>query len=223
MEMRKIIFGTYDTAHTGRWTVAALALTQPVYQSYFMDVVGRDGPLDLSTVLTDGEPKYGGRTLTATLESSEGTRQERAERISRMINELDGKRLNIQHPDHPEHYLTGRLSVEVNYNDLAHASVTVIATCDPWLYAVAERVYNLTAGASKQTAVLANRGRRTLVPRVTITGAGASFLIECDGLSIALGAGTYQLPDLPLLTGNTRITYSGSGVAKITYREAVLR
>jgi hypothetical protein len=207
----------------GLWTLSALQLTDPDYQSYFLEVKGRDGPLDFSTVLTDGEPKYGSRTLTATLESSEGNRLERRARISRMINDLDGRRMDIQHPDFPEHYLTGRVQVKEVYNDLAHCAVEVTATCDPWLYAIAERAYVLTAATDNQTAVLANHGRRTLVPKVTVTGDGASFLIESGAYSVALGPGTYDLPDLLLKTGNTPIMYSGSGVARITYREAVLR
>lgn len=223
MEKRKVIFGTYDTALMGLFTLTGLQLTDPEYQSYFMEVKGRDGPLDFSTVLTDGEPKYGSRTLTVTLETSEGNRMERRARISRMVNELDGYRMNIQHPDYPEHYLTGRVKVTEDFNNLAHAGVTVTAICDPWFYAIAERLYTLTAGTTKKTAVLANEGRRKAVPTVTVTGAGASFLIECGTFSMALGPGTYQLPDLLLGTGNTQITYSGTGTAKITYREAVLR
>lgn len=223
MEKRKVIFGTYDTALAGLWTLAGLALTNPEYQEYFLEVKGRDGPLDFSTVLTDGEPKYGSRTLTATLESSEGTRRERRERISYMVNHLDGRRMNIQHPDFPDHYLSGRVKVQEEYNDLAHAAVTVTAICDPWLYAIAEKVYTLTASTVKKTAALVNDGRRILVPQVVISGENASFLIECGAYSVALGPGTWQLPELLLAMGKTQITYSGTGTAKITYREAVLR
>lgn len=223
MVKRKVIFGTYDTALMGLWTLAGLQLTDPEYQEYLMEVKGRDGPLDFSTVLTDGEPKYGSRTLTATLESSEGTRAERTARIGRMVNELDGMRMNIQHPDYIGYYLTGRVKVREEYNDMAHCCVTVTAVCDPWLYAVEERRYDLTATTTEKTAVLVNHGRRIVVPTVVISGESASFLIEHDYISTALGPGTYQLPDLLLARGNTQIKYSGSGVAKITYREAVLR
>ena len=223
MEKRKIIFGTYDTAHTGLWTLAALALTNPEYQEHFVEVKGKNGPLDFSTVLTDGEPTYGPRTLSATLESSEGSRAERRARISDMVNDLDGYRMNIYHPDHPGYYLTGRVKIQEEYNDLAHCAVFVTATCDPWLYAIEERAYHLTAATTKKTAILENLGRRKAVPLVTVTGENASFLIECGAYSIALGPGTWQLPELLLGRGNTQITYSGTGKAKITYREAVLR
>lgn len=224
MEKRRVIFGTYDTDFDGLWTLAGLVLTDPEYQAKLQEVPGRDGPLDLSTVLTDGEPRYGSRTLTATLESSEGNREDRKYRISDMVNALDGRRMNIQHPDYPGHYLTGRVQVKVDYNDLAHAAVTVTAICDPWLYSRTEKVHTVTATPEKQTLTLTNVGRRTVVPVVVVTGGDdASVLIECGTVSLAMGPGTFKLPDLLLPTGRTVVTYSGAGAAKISYREAVLR
>lgn len=223
MEKRKLIIGTYDSDFDGLWTLAALALTDPEYQAHLQEVPGRDGPLDFSTVLTDGEPRYGSRTLTATLESSEGTRQDRQDRIAEMVNALDGRRLDIIHPDYPAHYLTGRVHVAVDYSDLVHASVTVTAVCDPWLYRREERAYTVTAAEIAQTLVLTNAGRRMVVPQVVVTGDGASVLIERGTVSLALSRGTYKLPDLLLETGDTLIKYSGTGIAKFTYREAVLR
>lgn len=223
MEKRKLVIGTYDTDRDGLWTMSALQLTDPEYQANFQEVPGRDGPLDLSTVLTDGEPRYGSRTLTATLESSEGSRQDRHDRISKMVNALAGRRLDIRHPDHPLHYLTGRVQVKMEYNDNAHAAVTVTAICDPWLYSRTERTYILTANSTPQVIVLVNKGRRTVVPRVVVTGEGASVLIECGTVSLALEPGTYMLPDIPLPPGDTVINCSGTGMAEISYREAVLR
>ena len=223
MKKRALILGTYNTALYD-WTLAALELTDPEYQANFQEVVGRDGPLDFSTVLTDGEPRYGSRTLNATLELSAGTRMERQACISDMVNSLDGWRLEILHPDYPDHYLSGRVKVKVLYNDNAHAAVTVTATCDPWLYSRTERAYTLTAAAEAQTLALSNKGRRVAVPQVVVTGAAdASVLIESGTISLAMGPGTYKLPDLLLPPGNTIISYSGSGTAKISYREAVLR
>lgn len=223
MEKRALILGTYHTNYDGLWTLAALQLTDPEPQTHFQEVVGRDGPLDFSTVLTDGEPRYGGRTLTATLESSEGNRQDRQDRISAMVNALNGWRLDIQHPDYPAHYLSGRVYVKQEYNDNAHAAVTVTATCDPWLYSLTERTYTVTAAKEEQSLLLVNAGRRAVVPNVVIAGTDADILIKFGGVSLALGPGTYMLPDLLLRTGNTQIKYSGQGTAKITYREAVLR
>lgn len=220
---RSIKFGEYDTAANGLWTLASWTLSEPEYQSNLVSVPGRDGPLDLSTALTGGEPRYNGRTLTATLESSEGTRAARETRIGTMINALDGYRMNIYLPDDSTHYLTGRVRVVRQYNDLAHAAVQVTAVCDPWLYSTTERTIALTAGETEQTATLPNAGRRTVVPLVTITGDDASVLLAIGSNSWSLGAGAYQLPALRVPAGGASLTYSGSGSVSIKYREAVLR
>lgn len=222
MRKRGLTLGTYNTAHHD-WTLAALALTDPEQQTHYIEVIGRDGPLDFSTFLTDGEPKFGSRTLTATLETSEGSRDARRHRIAALINALHGKRVDIRHPDYPAHYLTGRLTISVLYNDMAHAAVEVTAVCDPWLYYLNQQTHTLTVTTDVQTVTLTNRGRRVLVPQVTVTGNGASVTIAVGGTSVALGVGTWQVPDLQLATGETSIQVSGTGVATITYREAVLR
>ncbi len=223
MEKRGLTIGTYNTKFYG-WTLAALTLTDPEYKANFQEVPGRDGQLDLSTSLTDGVPRYGSRVLTATLENSEGTRADRRALIGKMVNDLDGLRFDIKHPDYPAHYLTGRVKIVEDYNDLAHAAVTITATCDPWLYSRTERVYTITAAKDKQTKVLSNRGRRVVFPTVQITGATDSSLVLEYGFTVeALGAGTFLLPGLLLPPGDTVLHYSGTGTARISYREAVLR
>lgn len=222
MEKRKMLFGSYDTALTGLWTLTEWALSAAEYKQNFMEVPGRDGALDLSASLTDGEPKYGSRTLSAVFESSEGNRMERKSRMDTMVNWLSGWRMNIELPDDPEHYIVGRLHVEPLYNDMAHASVQVTAVCDPWRFNKDETTVSLEAAVEAQTAALVNSGRRTVVPLLTITGDGAQVLLQFGASSWALGPGTYQLPDLVLKQGSSELTYSGTGSLVFTYREAVL-
>lgn len=220
MEKRTIILGTYDTALTGLWTLAGLELSSPSVQTYFVDVPGRkDGPLDLSTVLTDGEPTYSSRSLKVKLENSDGTRLERENRIREMIAELDGYRLPIWLPDNPDYYLEGRVHVVREYNDLAHAAVTVTATCAPWLYRNEETVYTLTASANAQKATIVNRGRRTVAPVLEATG---TVTLVFGEYTWTLDAGTYKMADFAPAPGQHELTYSGTGTIKITYREAVL-
>lgn len=221
MEKRGIIFGDYDTGAKG-WTLCEWKLSAAEQYTNFIKVPGA-APLDASDALTDGEPTYNSRKLTARLERSDGTRMEREARISEMVNELDGYRLDIVLPDDPEHYITGRLHVAKDYNDLAHASVTVSATCDPWLYSNTEQEYLLTATEAEQVAQLTNSGKLAVVPVVTVTGEGAAVVLTDGVNSQALSAGAWQLPWLYLRRGFTNLTYSGTGVVQITYREAVLQ
>jgi hypothetical protein len=227
MEKRKIIIGTYDTAVEGLWTLSAWAFGKAVAHENYADVPGHSGPLDLSTVLTDNEPYYGSREFEAVLESSEGSRLEREQRINSMINRLDGWRFNIILPDDPLHYINGRVRVEKIYNDPAHASVRVTATCDPWRYNSSETVVGLIATEAEQTVALINNGRLSVVPTVTVTGGTVRLKFNTsEGVqSWSLAPRVYRpedLPDLYLKTGSLPLTYSGAGQITLTYREAVL-
>lgn len=227
MQKRKLIIGTYDTAAEGLWTLSAWSLSRAEAHESYIDVPGHSGALDLSTALTDGEPYYGNRELDVVLESSEGTRQEREQRINRMINKLDGFRFNITLPDDTMHYITGRVRVEKLYNDMVHASVRIKAICDPWRYNNTETVVGLVATAKEQTAPLINGGRRSVVPAITVTGGDViiKFTSGEQESSWALSPREYrpeELPTIYLKTGTSILTYSGAGQIVLTYREAVL-
>lgn len=224
MQKRKIIIGTYDTATEGLWTLAACTLGSAEHRESFVEVPGHNGSLDLSTALTAGEPYYGDREFSATLESSEGTRLEREERINRMINQLDGWRHNIILPDDPGHYISGRVRVEKLYNDPAHAAVQVTAICDPWRYNKTETVVGLIATATEQTASLINLGRRSVVPTIKVTDGDVLlvFRTEAEEYRWTLSPGEYIQAPLYLKTGSAPLRYSGTGKVTLTYREAVL-
>lgn len=224
MIKRTIQLGDYDTAAHGLWTLAAWTFSEPPVVENLVDVPGRyKGPLDLSVALTDGMPTYGARSLSITLESSEGDRLAREERIAVMVNRLHGQRVDFVLPDRPRHYGTGRLSIKTLYNDMAHASVQVAGVCEPWLYSKDETVVPLQATAAAQTVRVRNAGAMPVLPLLTITGAGVSFMLEYGVNNWTLGPGVYELPALLLAPGDHTLTYSGSGAAEIRYREAVLK
>lgn len=221
MKKRTIVLGGYDTAANG-WTLAGWQLSPAEQKTNFVEKPGGDGSWDLSTALSDGIPRYYNRTLTVTLEHSGGDRLSREAIIRNMANLLDGMRENIELPDDPDHYMIGRLHVAREYNDPAHAAVTVTAVCDPWKYSAAETVVDLTAATVEQTATLSNSGRLAVAPVLTVSGADASVRVVYGNISKALSAGTYQLPDLLLTPGTHALVYSGTGSVQVAYREAVL-
>lgn len=220
---RKMVFGEYDTDYDGPWTLCEWALSEPEAQTNYVEVPGRAaGPLDLSAYLTGGDPRYGSRELSARFECSEGTRLEREGLISLMVNQLHGQRVDIVLPDDDTRYITGRLHVTKEYNDPAHASVSVSAVCDPWRYNKWETAISLYVIDPVQEFVLPNTGRRILVPTVKVSGYGALVHLTCGGHTWTLSSGEYRLPELSLRHGNTLLSCYGSGVITFTYREAVL-
>lgn len=219
MIKRGFTFGSYNTAAQD-WTLTGWQLSPATQKTTYISKSGGDGSWDLSTAMTDGIPRYEDRTLTATFECSEGNRASREAKIKNMVNQLDGMRVNISLPDGTSHYLSGRLHVARNYSDLAHASVTVTATCEPWLYSNNETKVVLTATSTAQVAKIVNNGRRAVIPVVVITG--TSVQLSFNGSSASLSAGTYRLPYLLLTPGTHNLNYTGVGTMTLTYREAVL-
>lgn len=218
MEKRKIIFGTYNTAAHG-WTLTGWKLSAAEQKTKYVEKPNGDGSWDLSTALTDGIPKYKDRTLVATLEISKGNRLNREAIIRQMVNQLDGMKENIILPDDDFHYITGRIHVVREYNDLAHGAVTVSAVCEPWKYSAAETVISLALNTTEQKVSLVNGGRRAVIPTIKVNG---ELLVRHGTASLAMSSGTYQWPEIMLTPGNTELTVSGSGSAIISYREAVL-
>ena len=227
MKKRTARIGDYDTASYG-WTLTGWELSAPEQKTNYVERTGGDGSWDLSTVLTGGIPRYKDRTLTITLENSQGDRASRDKAISAMVNLLDGMEWPIVPPDYPDHYLLGRVHVAVNYSDLAHAMVTVTATCQPWLYRARETVVVLTAPitASTETAnfYIRNDGRKVVIPKLTVKGKAS---LDFNGAELNnLTTGTYTWPDLQLAPGLNKLEYTGSyngtDTLTLTYREAVL-
>lgn len=220
MEKRGIILGGYDTAARG-WTLTSWQLSAAHRKENLVDKPGGHGFLDLSTVLTDGEPVYEARTLEAVLEISQGDRLSREAEIDNMVNGLDGWTVQIVLPDRPLQYLVGSVHVERLYNDPAHASVAVTATCDPWRYNDTETEINLVSTTNAQTVDIVNPGRLSVVPLLEITGGDVTLTF---GESVwTLSAGRYKLPDFRLPQGTHKLTYSGrAGQIRLTFREGVL-
>lgn len=220
---RKMVFGEYDTVYDGPWTLCEWSITEPATQTNYVEIVGRmAGPLDLSTYLTGGDPRYGSRDLEARFECSENTRLWREGLISDMTNRLHGQRVDITLPDDDSRYLTGRLRVQKDYNDPAHASVTVTAVCSPWRYNKLETEVSVLAVEDVQEFVLPNTGRRILVPTVKVSGHKALVYLTCGDHTWTLTNGEYRLPELVLRSGNTTLSCYGEGIVTFTYREAVL-
>lgn len=223
METRGIILGSYSTVAKG-WTLTSWNLSPARRKEYLVDKPGGSGHWDLSTVLTDGEPVYEARTLTVTLECSEGDRLSREAEIDNMVNQLEGYTVEIFLPDQGEvlRYLKGVVHVERLYNDPVHASVTVTAVCDPWKYAYYETVINLTATTKEKSEAIILNGRMPVVPVLWVHD-GARINLVVDGESWALSAGEYKIPNLRMTPNSGKlIKYSGSGSFDISYREAVL-
>lgn len=216
---RKAVIGNYDTAAKG-WTLCAYALDPPAWRENLVEVPGMDGALDLSPY-PSGEVAYSPRTLSITLERSDGTRASREAAIDAMVNALDGKSLKITLPDGVDHYVWGRVRVARQYSNLAHAQVIVSATCDPYRYKAAPTTVTGTVPESGTLSLTLANERRPVVPTVEVSAAAT---LTFGGKDIAVAAGTHRSLDIRLVAGNNAITIAAAAgtTVSVTYQEASL-
>lgn len=216
---RKAVIGNYDTAAKG-WTLCAYALDPPAWRENLVEVPGMDGALDLSPY-PSGEVAYSPRTLSITLERSDGTRASREAAIDAMVNALDGKSLKITLPDGVDHYVWGRVRVARQYSNLAHAQVIVSATCDPYRYKAAPTTVTGTVPESGTLSLTLANERRPVVPAVEVSAAAT---ITFGGKDIAVGAGTHRSLDIRLVAGSNTlaVTAAPGTTVSVTYQEASL-
>lgn len=223
MQKRTVKIGSYDTALMG-WTLTSIKLSDPVQKTNYVEKSAGDGSWDLSTVMTEGIPRYKNRSLALTFECSQGSRDDRELLINDMVNQLDGFEWSIILPDRPQHYLQGRVHVAVTQSSPAYAAIKITSDVEPWFYAERETLVVLDAPitASTETAIfqLWNHGRRVVNPLLTVDGkANLSF----KGSRTSLTTGSYEWAALQLWPGMSELSYLGEGTLTLTYREAVLR
>lgn len=219
MEKRHIVIGSYDT--TDFWTLTGCTLEAPTLRTNYVEVPGRNGFLDLSTATTDGEPVYSDRSLTITLESSEGTKTERDAEITKLYTSLDGYRVNIVLPDENGYYRTGRCTIGVDYSNLAHAALTITATVTPLRTKNAESSIYRTLSTSQVSFTVTNNGR-PVVPSIAVESETA---IVFGDTTTTLSAGTWTVPAIRLANGANTIkakATSGTGKITLTWHEVTL-
>lgn len=227
-QKRGLLIGDYDTAAEG-WVMSAYAFSEPEELTNYVTVPGRvKGPLNMSTVLTGGEPTFGSRNLSASFECSDFTRLERDQLISNMVNQLHGREFEITLPDEPDRYIVGKVYVKKEYSDMAHCKVNLTAVCEPWRYNKQETVIVWNGSENEVEVMLYNNGRMPVIPTIEVsTPDGYPVILHDNKLQLteSLFAGTYKLPKLVLKSGNTPINVldaTGEAVVTFSFREAVL-
>lgn len=216
---RYFILDKFNTWYDWRLVLTNKSVTPPDPKTNCIEIDGRDGTLDLSESLT-GEITYKDRTVSASFWTSEGSFNERAFLLRKIVTTLHGKKIKIIEPDDPDHYFYGRVKVKSLNNILPYATFTIEATCEPWRYSIDDTVRTIEVNSQIVTnAVIHNNGVKTLSPVITVTG---SVDIIYNGVKTSLTAGSYKIFDIKLRQGVNVIGISGNGSATFTYKEADL-
>lgn len=192
--------------------LVSCSLSAPEADIYRVKVPGRSGSLDLSQYL--GGTQFGDRTLDMVFQGLLGAD------VSRVQQDLEGNLMKIGLPD-GLYYMAGTCHVAgANEYEPVNA-IHITAVCDPWRYAEVPVSRSVSVTTAPQDVTLENRGRMTVVPKLTVSG--GNIHITVDGADHILTPGAWLLPDLSVSGGGSLVLQvSGEGTLDISYREAIL-
>lgn len=188
-------------------------ITTAKRKRHLIDVPAADGDIDAMEGI--GEPAYENRTVTALfkmLANAENTREQ-------IINDLEGKTVEIVLPNDLQHYMIGRVhiaGVGVKIGD----ELLITVDCVPWRYARYEVVVSAAASESEKQHVWWNQGRRLAVPEITVVDTDVT--LTADGETKLLAKGTHLSSDLAIPGFGKRIVTASGGTFTVRYREAIL-
>lgn len=214
---RAFILDNFNTWVDWRLILTEKSIAPPELKTYYVDLDGRSGSLDLSEALTE-EITYQDRSVEASFWTDEGSYNDRSALLRTIVATLHGKKIKIIEPDDPDHYFLGRVSIKDTTNILPYATLDLEATCDPWRYRIKNTSRRIDVDGTKTLdVVITNGGVKTLCPEIIVEG---NITLRYNGNNIPLTKGKYKIPEIRLKTGSNLVSVSGTGVVTFLYTEA---
>ena len=191
--------------------LSRVSISDPEPQIITTDIPGRNGPLDLSEVLT-GYITYKNRKIELEFDASSSYDEWPALK-SKISNYLHGKNRKIVFDNDPEFYYYGRFTVNHQLSDEATATVVITGSVDPYKYDAELSEISLTGAGSKTATIYGSR--MPVVPTIT---AGSATTVTFNGTAYAVSAGANLIPGVCLVEGENTLVFAGGGNITISYR-----
>lgn len=183
-------------------------------KKYLLDILGSDGAVDALEGM--GQPTFENRTITASFQAIDSHPQDT---VDRLLNDLEGRTVQIVLPDKPNYYMTGTIHVCcAGYRP--GADITITADCMPWRYAIQAVKHTIPASETDVQYTWRNSGTRLAVPEITVAGDDVNIII--DGVAKTLAMGSHLVPDLAIPGHGTITVLVSGGEMNVKYREAIL-
>lgn len=199
--------------------LADLKIGTPSVKSNLIEIPGRDGTVNMSYVISDGEPVYENRTIAFTL--FKATDEETFDEIhSQLMVLCHGRECTLRLPTDHTHYYKGLFNVD-GTEGYASGTIPVSVTADPYVYknGITELNY-IIPDEGKMTVILSNELRRT----VPTFNASDTVTIGYKGAKYTVNAGTTEFSNVKLPAGDSEIVIEGApgSCVTVSYQEARL-
>lgn len=211
---------------------AAPTIAPPVVKTFYVDIPGADGSLDLTEVLT-GFPTYGDRKGEFNF-LIYADRDEWYSIYNNIVYDLNGKQADVILDEDSDYFYRGRLTVDAPEFEKAKGEIKITGTFAAEKYVIGEHSgidwlwnpFDFENGIAREYYKINVRNTKT----VTLIGSSLivcpKFTVESGYLSVMVDGNTYQLHTgdnflLEVLLGQDEekdVTFIGKGVVTITYR-----
>jgi len=210
---------------------SAPMITPPEVQTFYVNVAGADGSLDLTEVLT-GYVNYGDRKGEFNFQIY-GDRSDWYNVYNEIVHDLHGKRADVILDEDAQYYYKGRLTVgnPTFGKHTANIKITGVFSSNRYVqdsYSGNDWLWNpfdFDNGIAREYYQIRIRNSKT----ITLIGSEIIvcpvFTLDSGYLSLTTGGNTYQLQagdniflNVLLTENNLDVTFTGNGVVTITYR-----
>lgn len=226
--MNTVNFGTKNSYEDFGLILTSKDIGLPDPKTEEVDVIGADGVIDLTEVLTD-DVKYKKRKLSFTFTVIDSM-SAWSTILSNVTNYLHGKKIRILLNWDKNYYYEGRCTVNQFKTNKRTATIVVDASVDPykmevnsssspWLWDTFSFIdgiiyINSVDVSGSRTVNLINR-RKIVSPTFTTT---ANMTVSHNGKVYDLPKGTTTVLGIRLMEGDNFVTFSGKGTVTIDYK-----
>lgn len=211
-----------------RW--AGVTISAPEVKTNYIDIPGRNAPLDLSDALT-GFPLYEARTITLSFDARTHTFDDWERKYSELLNAFHGRRLTVILDTDPGFCYEGRATVSSKKEVLETDEFTISIRADPYKLERTSSVepwlwdsFNFETGIVREYSARVVSGTLELVipglsmravPKITCSNV---MKVSYLGKTYQLYAGDNRITDLCLGIGENVLIFTGSGTVSVDYR-----
>ena len=185
-------------------------ISPPVVKKTTVEIPGRDGSLDITEALT-GRVAYEDREISFVFRVP-SPKEAWADTYSNVLNKIHGKCMDIVLDDDPDYFYTGRVSIDEFATSRSLAEIAIKCTVAP--KKTYKSSYSKTVSVSGTKALTVSNSGIPIVPTITVT---KEMDVSFVGRSFHLSPGKNRVFDILLQTGNTTLTFNGTGSATVEF------